>query len=179
MNAKLVNAVANVICRSMENGRKTPTGWAMDLESAQLLQSPETVAEVERLRARVDEVERAYTFDTAELKRRIAELEAERHVTNEALSDAAVQLRANADRIAELEALKPAPIQTCRKCGAGYTYGEPCSTCAFKARMAAEVDGITVRIAPTQALSLEDPHDSPLAHTYLLGRDLPETGGAR
>jgi hypothetical protein len=34
---------------------------------------------------------------------RVAELEAERHVTNEALSDAAEQLRANRDRIAELE----------------------------------------------------------------------------
>ncbi|MFJ5151415.1 hypothetical protein ACIQCF_07470 [Streptomyces sp. NPDC088353] len=41
-------------------------------------------------------------------------------------------------RIAELEALKPAPIQTCRVCGAGYTYGQPCSTCEFNTRMAAE-----------------------------------------
>jgi hypothetical protein len=37
------------------------------------------------------------------LRARIAELEAERHVTNEALSDAAEQLRADRDRIAELE----------------------------------------------------------------------------
>ncbi|MFF8590038.1 hypothetical protein ACF061_01120 [Streptomyces sp. NPDC015220] len=34
---------------------------------------------------------------------RVAELEAERHTTNEALSDAAETLRANRDRIAELE----------------------------------------------------------------------------
>ncbi|MFK0222215.1 hypothetical protein ACIQWN_28995 [Streptomyces vinaceus] len=40
-------------------------------------------------------------------------------------------------RLAELEALKPAPIQDCRKCGAGYDYGQPCSNCAFQARMAA------------------------------------------
>jgi hypothetical protein len=62
------------------------------------------LGEADRLQLRVDEVERKYTFDTAELKRRIAELEAERHVTNEALSDAAEQLRADRDRITELEA---------------------------------------------------------------------------
>ena len=37
------------------------------------------------------------------LRARVAELEAERHTTNEALSDAAEQLRANRDRIRELE----------------------------------------------------------------------------
>ena len=36
-------------------------------------------------------------------------------------------------------------------------------------------DGITRRIAPTQALR-EDPHDSPLHHSYRPGRDLPEAG---
>ncbi|MFJ2961233.1 hypothetical protein ACIPIC_02850 [Streptomyces collinus] len=38
---------------------------------------------------------------------RVAELEAERHTTNEALTDAAETLRANRDRIAELEAQQP------------------------------------------------------------------------
>jgi hypothetical protein len=72
---------------------------------------------------------------------RVAELEAERHETNESLSLAAESLRENRDRIAELEALQPAAIQICRKCGAGYTYREPCSVCTFKARMAAELGG--------------------------------------
>lgn len=40
-------------------------------------------------------------------------------------------------RVAELEALTPAPIQTCRSCGAGYTLGEPCSACQFR-RLTAE-----------------------------------------
>lgn len=40
----------------------------------------------------------------------------------------------------------------------------------------AEFDGVTVRIASPQPL--EDPHDSPLAHKYRLGRDLPPIGGA-
>ncbi|MEV8404203.1 hypothetical protein, partial [Streptomyces niveus] len=45
---------------------------------------------------------------------------------------------------AELEkarALKPAAIQECPTCGAGYTLGEPCSACEFKAQMAAETAG--------------------------------------
>ncbi|MEV0525985.1 hypothetical protein AB0I66_21350 [Streptomyces sp. NPDC050439] len=42
----------------------------------------------------------------------------------------------------------------------------------------APADALTALLAPTQALPLEDPHDSPLHHTYLVGRDLPETGGA-
>lgn len=46
---------------------------------------------------------------------RVAELEAERHSTNEALSDAAEQLRANRDRITELEA---AHGLICRECAA-------------------------------------------------------------
>lgn len=135
------------------------------------------------------------------LRARVAELEEERHVTNEALSDAAVQLRADRDRIAELEAQRtadhvtwqhdlrtaraereataarvaeleavtPAAIQTCRVCGAGYSYGNPCSTCLFRAEMAAEL----------QARGLEDPHDSPLHHAYKTSRDLPELGGQR
>lgn len=61
---------------------------AFALESAQLLQSPEMAAELGRLRAQV------------------AALVAERHSTNEALSDAAVALRADRDRIAELEDLQ-------------------------------------------------------------------------
>lgn len=66
---------------------------------------------------------------------------------------------------------------------------------------AAEVaDGVTRRIAPVQALreddvspqvvklrgllagqraAVEDPHDSPLHHTWRLGRDLPETGSTK
>lgn len=70
-------------------------------------------------------------------------------------------------RVTELEALTPAAIQTCRKCGAGYTYGEPCSSCAFKARMAAEL----------QARGLEGEHYLSVHHDYRLGHDLPETGG--
>ncbi|MFB7776870.1 hypothetical protein [Streptomyces bauhiniae] len=48
-------------------------------------------------------------------------------------------------RVADLEALTPAQVQTCRTCGAGFTYGQPCSVCEFKARMAAATNVITPR----------------------------------
>lgn len=78
------------------------------------------------------------------------------------------EVRRQAAQIAELEALTPAAIQTCRVCGAGYTYGEPCNACLFKARMAAET------------ASLREPegeHFASVHHSYRLGHDLPETGG--
>jgi hypothetical protein len=47
---------------------------------------------------------KAAADEAAGLRARVAELEAERHSTNESLSDAAEQLRVDRDRIAELEA---------------------------------------------------------------------------
>ncbi|MFD8806256.1 hypothetical protein [Streptomyces sp. NPDC059597] len=181
--------------------------------------------EVDRLRARVAELER-WTDDLDFLERitlpglrrevqhhkdskqrwrkraetaeaRLAELEAERHSTNEALSDAAEALREQRDRIAELEAqLKPKPKNDPSACGAcGSPPKDWCPDCAacqqgcfggnddnpcthpnarWKRPSAEEsADKLTRLFAPTQALR-EDPHDSPLHHTYQLGRDLPE-----
>lgn len=122
MNTRLVNSAAGVINAALAQCR-TAAGIALALESAGLLMTPETAAELKQLRARV----------------------------------------------AELEAVTPAAIQTCRVCGAGYSYGNPCSTCLFRAEMAAEL----------QARGLEDPHDSPLHHSYKTPRDLPELGGQR
>lgn len=101
--------------------------------------------------------------DVPELVAEVQRLLAERHSTNEALSDAAETIRVQRDRIAELEALTPAPIQTCQTCGAGYNLGQPCQVCAYRALVAAELK--------RQA---EDPHAGPLHHAYELGRDLPE-----
>lgn len=169
MNTKRVTAAAGVIHGSQKKGKQTATGLAADLESACMLQDPETAAEQRALRARVDEVERKYTFDTAELKRRIAELEAERHSTNEALSDAAETLRENRDRIAELEKAaeqirflhKDSPMGPCPVCvdadamerGDDPTVPYPCPT----ARLAGAQDcdppwmgATTGLVAPTQ-----------------------------
>jgi len=79
MHTRAVNAAAGVLLAAMQQGRQTPTGLALALDAACLLNSPEHAAEDVALRA-------------------------ERHTTNEVLSDAAEQLRADRDRIAELEA---------------------------------------------------------------------------
>lgn len=74
---------------------------------------------------------------------------------------------ANAERAraAELEALKPAPMQTCGVCSAVHALGEPCGVCEFQARMAAvagpavdaSVDRWTRLLAPSQALRVDEP----------------------
>lgn len=66
--------------------------------------------------------------------------------------DVIAKLRA---RVAEREALVPAPIQTCRVCGAGYDYGQSCATCEFKKHMAAA--------APAEKDTLEGESTSPEA----------------
>ena len=129
---------------------------------------------LDRMQLRVDEVERKYIFDTAELKRRIAELEAERHTTNEALDDAVQALRADrpepakgpsaaesADRLTAFFA----PVASLRE--------EPVAEAATPRvqAMRALLDG--------QRAAVEDPHDGPLHHSYRVPRDLPETGGVR
>lgn len=108
-------------------------------------------AELARLRARVDEVERMYTFDTAKLRARVDELEAERHSTNEALDDAAQALRRDRDRIAELETDLDARGQDLAAAMAGWG----------RARDRAAAD------APPN-------HEGPEHHDYRLGRDLPQ-----
>ncbi|MFI6279617.1 hypothetical protein [Streptomyces sp. NPDC050988] len=52
MIARSVNAAADVIARAMVNGKQTPAGWAMALDATGMLQTPETAAELTRLRER-------------------------------------------------------------------------------------------------------------------------------
>lgn len=166
MNAKRVAAAAGVICASQKT-KQTAAGIAADLEAACLLQSPESAAELVALRAEmtaavewIDQYTPQPTTVPGAVVRVLAGLDAEckrREAERTELWERIERLRA---RVAELEAFTPAVIQTCRTCGAGYTYGHPCSVCQFKARMAGE--------------QVEDPHKSPLHHDYALGRDLPE-----
>ncbi|MET9955654.1 hypothetical protein ABZ135_29470, partial [Streptomyces sp. NPDC006339] len=143
MNSKRVDAAAAVLLATVKQGKTLPVSWAYALESACLLQSPETAAELlayqslelgavdGRVSAACGNSEHPTWLRGRDDTRgcpwcRVAELEAERHSTNETLNDAMVALAEARDRIAELEALKPAPIQTCGTCGAGYTYGQSC-----------------------------------------------------
>ncbi|WP_405611186.1 hypothetical protein [Streptomyces sp. NBC_01508] len=148
MNVKRVSAAADVICAAMKNGKALPLSWAAALESAGLLQSPESADELQQLKARVAELE-------AQRDRRRGRLVA---LQNDALNMRGL-LSPNGEarkvpfplgntltpavdwligRVAELEALKPARFQDCRVCGAGYEYGQACAACAFNERMVAE-----------------------------------------
>lgn len=119
MNAKRVAAAAQVICESQKR-KTTAAGIAADLEAACLLQSPETAAEVKQIQGELAEYEMlspqqcpkglhldwlvdsesSHACPWCEIDRLLTE----RHSTNEALSEAAVALRAQQDRITELEA---------------------------------------------------------------------------
>lgn len=123
--ARAVNQLADVICRAQKQGRVTPAGIAMAVDAAGLLQSPETAAELDRLRAARDRAaegglslerlaeikdllryESSIAFyshrakesllllvaDDERLRARVAELEQERHTTNNAVAEAHLAL---------------------------------------------------------------------------------------
>lgn len=182
-----MNAAAGVVQAAQEQGRQTAAGIALALDAAGLLMSPETAAELVRLRE-------------------------ERHSTNESLSAAAERLRADRDRIDELEAGRPALLDDfiarcevalggcCSECDAAIAIVKGRKQAALDGAPVPErqaqgiADGITRRFAPTQALredvtpmqallagqraAVEDTHESPLHHRYRVGRDLPPLDGA-
>ncbi|MGW4670143.1 hypothetical protein [Streptomyces sp. NPDC004324] len=114
MNTRQVNTAAGVILAALTQNR-TPAGIALALDSARLLLTPEIVAEIERLQARV-----------VELEQQVERVKEAGTLLGSALVDQALETLTGA----------PGPV------------------------------------------SLEDPHDSPLAHRYRVGRDLPPLGGA-
>lgn len=67
------------------------------------------------------------------------------------VTDLYAELNAARARVAELEAVTPAQIQTCRACGAGYTYGEPCSVCAYKQKVAEALGRDLPEVTSTEA----------------------------
>ena len=141
MNTGAVNSAAGVILAALTQNR-TATGIALALDSAQLLMTPEMAAELERLRARVAELEVA--VESPELCADCG------HMEDAHSNDGETDCTASGARLAS------------------------CCCSYFIPRYGAA----ELVIAPVQTLSLEDPHDSPLAHTYRLGRDLPAIGGA-
>ncbi|MGW1939014.1 hypothetical protein [Streptomyces goshikiensis] len=177
MNTKRVTAAEQVLHAARVQGRVTAAGLACALESAQLLQSPESAAELARLlnllgelstdNAVADELCRALEERATRAEARVAALETERHQTNAALSDAAEALRADRDRIAELEAerSRPAPVLN-PVMGPGQQ--------RLAERTMAELEATHYRRLGLNPPSVEDPHDSLLHHTYRLGHDLPE-----
>ncbi|NUS26115.1 MAG: hypothetical protein HOV92_18090 [Streptomyces sp.] len=171
MIARSVNAAADVIHRAQVNGTQTATGLAIALESAQLLMSPEMVHEMADVEAERDR-----------LKARVVELE-------QLLADApiAVTLTEKASVAADKLTRLLAPTQTLRveeDCDHPNGYGpNGCAGCGAFAP-ADDEDGVSSRVARLRNLlagqrtAVEGEHYTSVHHTYQLGRDLPETGGA-
>ncbi|MEU0671306.1 hypothetical protein ABZ330_00140 [Streptomyces sp. NPDC006172] len=182
MNTRALNSLADLICRAQEQDR-TPMGIAFAIDAAGRHMSPETAAELERLRSQV------------------AALLEERHSTNESLSEVAEALRVQRDRIAELEgqrAALAARLRAGQRWKQGRTpplvtedfvsqdelrsiFGIPLTAPwdeAEDARAEQSADRLTRLFAPTQALR-EGEHYAVVHHAYRVGRDLPETGGTR
>jgi hypothetical protein len=190
MNTKRVDAAAGVIHAAMQRGKTLPSSFAYDLESAQLLQSPGRAAE---LTARRNEdmalrtelapmgAPHAVPFELGDslvpaVQWLIARV-SERGSQSTRLVEENERLRA---RVAELEAerTRPAPmlaVTACLSCGEGLDDENITDFCSDRcaARRDASVAKLQTLLAGQRA-ALEDPHDSPLHHTYAKGRDLPE-----
>ena len=130
---------------------------AFALESAQLLQSPELVTELSErsfaaAEAAVAELKREHE-ENERLRARVTELEAELYTEQAQHRTTLEQRNAHAQELLALRGGRATP----------YT-----ATAEAHAQMR---EGLTRYFAGQPAL--EDPHDSPLHHSYRLGRDLP------
>lgn len=109
------------------------------------------------------------------LRARVAELEAERHSTNEALDDAARQRRADQEAFEAVRALCDAADY------AGITSGGWFTVEAIRKALrlsAPGPDAVTKVFSPVASLrEPEGEHYASVHHDYRVGHDLPETGG--
>ncbi|MER8233530.1 hypothetical protein [Streptomyces sp. NPDC094049] len=145
---------------------------------------PPERAELE-LDAYRDEVRVEDAAEIASLRGQVAELLVERHSTNEALSDAAVELRVQRGRIAELPDRLAAAL-TERFTSLGNPFSEmrtqfqgpdgwPASKPVGPNGVAEVLGGLLSEPTPetVQALQPKDPHDGPLHHDYALLKVTP------
>jgi hypothetical protein len=167
VNAKRVAAAAGVIHGSQVKGRQTAAGLAADLEAACMLQSPETAAELERLRARVAELEAQRTAD---------------HKTwQHDLQTARSGQEASAARIAGLEQ-RLATSRTEAVADVGDWLDEVGQgDASYLVRTVDIPAGRDMKAVPSRALGevLDGEHYGLVHHAYRVGHDLPETGGQR
>lgn len=160
MNVHRVNAAAGAIHASMQQGKSLPAALAYDLEAMGLLQSPETAAELAKLRARVADLESTRLKQARELVTawaRVAELEATLVDLTEPDVDGAGRT---------YESYQP-PQDEYRYCGADLGRTEFPFTC--NRRIAHKGT-----CGPDWDHPVEAPHEGPEHHTYRLGHDLPE-----
>jgi DNA repair exonuclease SbcCD ATPase subunit len=199
MNTKRVNTVADAIDRAQKNGKRTAAGIAVELESAQLLMSPEVAAELEQLRselksARVDgrrlvqaeqrraELEAVYAThrddDQAEIERLLKAL----HDACDQIAGLQSDLGDAMARVAELEPLAEqldfldrTTLPELRRQIEHHEDG--------KARWRRRAEAAEARVAgleaPARVREVPDgEHYASVHHSYRLGHDLPPIGGA-
>ncbi|MCZ4602981.1 hypothetical protein O3S80_04170 [Streptomyces sp. Lzd4kr] len=170
MIARAVNAAADVIHRAQVNGTQTATGIAIALESAQLLQSPETAAEVALSADAVRVAEESLAElrreheENARLRARIAELDAQREALAERLRAGQQWQRGRRPELVSEDFVSQPELRS-----------------IFGIQLAAPwADGITQLIAPSQVLREvpDGEHAAWVHHDHRVGRDLPGLGGA-
>ncbi|MFE7272997.1 hypothetical protein [Streptomyces sp. NPDC057623] len=165
MNTKLVNHAADVICRAMETGRHTPASWAMALESAQLLQSPEKAAELIALRN-----------DALNMRGALSPNGFPRRVPMPLGKELAPVVEWLLNRVDELEQQLAAKDRPADEDPIAYALTDKASAPVSAPQREASPRHERLRdlLAAQRAMVLEDQHDSPLHHDYRVPRDLPE-----
>lgn len=144
---RAINAAADVICRAMQQDKSLPATLAYALDAAGMLQSPESTAELARLRA-------------------------ERQTTNDALAELTIALRsAEAERDALRARVGDGGTRTVDEDPITYALTDDGHTAVLA--VTPNVAGLGGALARMRA-AVEDPHDSPLHHDYAVPRDLPE-----
>lgn len=166
LHTRAVNAAAGVLLAAMQQGQQTPTGLALALDSARLLNSPEHAARFKQLEARVAELARPA-------------IEAKRTEIRESLIALAAQAEADRDfegafnvqcRLREHEELwkredeeqRPADGLAPATCGRALSTGQPCPDHPDTA----EVETLRARVA-----ELEDRQDRHRAELTALRTD--------
>lgn len=150
------------------HGRRWWTGVGVHSWSA-----PDQGQIAERMRARRTV---RVASEVSRLRARVAELEAERHVTNEALDDALQSLREK-DR-GEGVGQKPDP-RGCQACGSlPEAWCPDCAACERGCFGGFEGNACSHSNPRWERPAADEAHDPfGLHHTYRVGRDLPEGGG--
>jgi hypothetical protein len=169
VNTKSIAGAARVICEAMGRPSAVPATIAVALDAGGWLNLPETAAELERLRARVAELEaERSTLVAARDAQIIAWLgkkSREYGTSNRENRAKAEAVWRMADKLSRGAVPLPEPAPAT---GPGQQ--------RLAERTFAELESTHYRrlgIAPP-ASTREDPHDSPLHHDYRVGHDLPE-----
>jgi hypothetical protein len=151
VNTKAINSAAGVINAALTQNR-TAAGIALALDSAGLLMTPETAAELASLRAQ---------FTVSD------------HPVDE--DPIAFALTAEAASVQPVCPVCQHP-GCCCSCF-GKTPRQDCTHQPAEEDVRPQVRKLRALLAVQRAVT-EDPHDSPLHQTHRISRDLPATGGA-